>query len=268
MSCFLCGRNNFVTKYTLSQGVIRVCKTCGIFIKIETDQTATKLYNDDYYFDYPYFKSFDLTKKYFQSKIERIKKLTGKISPYILDVGSGWGDFLEVVKGESLPYLGIDLSPIAIAKCQEKKLNVKKQTLEELFFQKKQFDAIVSFQTLEHVKNPVFFLKSAYKLLGPKGIILLTTPNNDSPLRFLTRGKWSVYNIESHFVFFTKKTLRLALEKADFTNISIRIDPPRFFSLGYILNRLRILDTRYSILDTFPIMTDPFGDLEAIAAKP
>jgi len=275
MTCFLCKKTDFVNKYKLLHSEIFQCTLCGIFIKKILKQPQNKLYDKDYYAQYPYSHTLGLTNRYFRSKIRTLQKLIGKSRPSVLDIGCGWGDFGIVAKGESLPYFGIDGSPTAIQIAKNKNLFVENTTLKKLILQKKQFDAIVSFQTLEHVKNPHFFLNSARQLLRPGGIILLTTPNNLTPLRFLMRGKWSVYNTDSHFVFYDTKTLRLILEKNGFTNIEINIDSLRFFTPAYILKRIspKILNTklvlskveRFSILNTLPIPTDPFGDLEAIA---
>lgn len=267
MDCPLCQNKKFTKIYVLCEATIYRCGLCSLFIKHEKTKARKKLYDDNYYDAYPYSHAFGLTKRYFKAKIGKIKKLIEKERPCILDIGCGWGDFLEVVDGEGLPYLGIDLSPKAITITKKKNLSVRNVSLETLMKEKKQFDVVTSFQTIEHLVAPLAFLKKVRRLLTKRGIILLTTPNNDSPLRFLARGQWSVYNIPSHYVFFNKKTLRLTLEKSGFTNVKVRIDSPRFFSLGYILSCLNFPMLNNQILKTIPIPTDPLGDLEAIAGK-
>lgn len=139
---------------------------------------------------------------------------------------------------------------------------------------KLKYDAITMFQVIEHLKNPLPTLQLAKKLLQKNGVILITTPNNDSPLRKILGPKWSVYNESSHYVFFSRKTLRKTLEKAGFTSINVRTDSLRFLSSRYILNRLIQISARsplttiYKLLTTFnlPIPTDPFGDLEALGS--
>lgn len=259
-----------------------MCKSCGMYVKQVEEKKDEGLYDAHYFDSYPYSKSFGLMQSYFKQKIEAIKEGTGMNNPRILDVGCGWGDFLSVVKGEGLPYFGIDVSPIAVKKLKEKNINCDVSTIEMYAkTHKNEFDAIVSFQTIEHIKNPILYLNSAYTLLRPGGIILLTTPNNDSPLRYLLRGKWSVYNTDSHYSFFTKQTLRKTIEKTTFNDIKIRIDPPRFFTPRYIFSRLsfdlpsilhplgRALPSgRRPLSSHFPLPTDFLGDLEATAFRP
>lgn len=39
------------------------------------------------------------------------------------------------------------------------------------------FDAVVSFETLEHLPHPALFLKNCYEALKPNGILIISTPN-------------------------------------------------------------------------------------------
>jgi 2-polyprenyl-3-methyl-5-hydroxy-6-metoxy-1,4-benzoquinol methylase len=44
------------------------------------------------------------------------------------------------------------------------------------------FDAIVALEIIEHLENPRKFLRQCFKLLKPGGLLLLSTPNTDSPV--------------------------------------------------------------------------------------
>lgn len=266
MKCFLCSSDKFKTVYTSGEFKIVSCVNDDLYFKIATGDQKN-LYDKDYFEAYPYSNFLNLNKIYFKNKVRRLIKLqphpkrSRRIS--ILDIGCGWGDFLEVCRDENIPYLGIDDSPEAIEICKKKHLNCHRGIE---FSQHKEFDAITLFQTIEHIQNPHPLLKSASKLLKPGGIILITTPNNDSPLRKLNKSKWSVYNTNSHFVFYNKKTLKQTLAAAGFKNVEVKIDSPRLLSLKYILSRLnfRLLTLNF---DLVPIPTDPLGDLQAIGFK-
>jgi SAM-dependent methyltransferase len=55
-----------------------------------------------------------------------------------------------------------------------------------------QFDLIASVEVIEHLENPTAFLRSISRLLAPKGIAILTTPNVENVparLKFLLGGK-------------------------------------------------------------------------------
>jgi SAM-dependent methyltransferase len=45
-----------------------------------------------------------------------------------------------------------------------------------------QFAGLVAAEIIEHLENPRHFLREVAKLLAPGGILVLTTPNTDSPI--------------------------------------------------------------------------------------
>lgn len=310
MKCFLCHKNNFDVAYSLQTKKILRCKNDGLNLACATVHHRINIYQKDYFDNPPH--PANSNHKYFLKKLQTIKLLTYKLQPYILDIGCGWGDFEEVLEKEKIPYLGIDVNKEAIEICRKKGLNCIQTKIQQFLvgdengrnlasptsnvagkfnlprndehlregnfrqnLPKLRFDAITMFQVIEHLKNPLPLLQTAKKLLKPNGVILITTPNNDSPLCKLFGSRWSVYNEPSHFAFYNKSTLKQTLKKAGFNTINVRVDSLRFLSSRYILNRLIRMSscspftTIYKLLTTInlPIPTDPFGDLEAIAEK-
>lgn len=263
--CYLCNSRNFAPVYYLKNRVIFRCPNDDLYFSI--DQKEGKFtYDDNYYQESPYDQNNSLIKIYFQDKLNRISKLIKDNNSNILDVGCGWGNFLEVVKNNNLSYLGIDLSEEAVKICKRKNLNCQKIDLIKLGSKKNlpKFSIISFFQVIEHIKNPLQYLKSAKKLLKKNGVMLITTPNNNSPLRSIFGSHWSVYQTPSHYFFYSKKTLGLLLKTAGFKNFSIKIDKFRFFSLEYIVNRIFNKKISLPKMLNFPIPTDPWGDLEVI----
>lgn len=260
--CFLCRRNNFKLKYALPGKNILECQNDHLFIGLNKKKSAP-YYNQNYFNQSPYPNS--LYQSYFQRKIELIERLTGEKMPNILEVGCGWGKFLELVEKNNLPYKGIDVSGEAVKLCRSKKFHCEKTTVEQLAKkERRKYSAITGFQIIEHMADPTSFLRASLTLLKKNGVILLTTPNNDSPVRKLCGPAWSVYNTESHFVFYNDKTLKKVLEENGFKNISVKKDQWRYLSFGYIMTRLKI--PLFNNL-TFPVPTDPLGDLMAIGFK-
>ncbi|MBI2641191.1 class I SAM-dependent methyltransferase, partial [Candidatus Roizmanbacteria bacterium] len=239
-------------------------KEDGLFLS--ENIIKNKIYGKAYFENNPH--PAQSNKNYFLEKIETIRRLTKKSKPYILDVGCGWGEFEEGLEKETIPYLGIDTNNEAIEICKKKGLNCQHITLEKLALNQKDgnFDAVTLFQVIEHIKDPLRLLSVARKLLRKDGMLLITTPNNDSPLRKIMGKRWSVYNEPSHFVFYNKKTLERLLKKAEFNNIKVKNDSWRFLSSKYIFKRLRQVGFPTFPLSLFPfnvpIPTDPFGDLE------
>lgn len=265
-NCYLCHKKSSFA-YQLNNRLIYQCFNDGLFFSVDK-KNASFVYDQDYYGSSPYTKLPILRNIYFQNKIKKILALSPKIKPKILDVGCGWGNFLQILNDNQLPYLGIDVSKEAIAICRKNALNCQRADFIKLSKSHRQkYSLITFFQVIEHLKNPLEYLKAAKKLLKKNGILLITTPNNNSPLRTLFGPKWSVYNTPSHYFFYSKKSLGRLLKIAGFNRFKIRIDPPRFFSLNYVLER--IFKKRLSITKIFdlPIPTDFLGDLEAVAVN-
>lgn len=277
MQCFLCKKNNFKKVYKLKNRLIILCENDRLYFS-QANKLRQKIYDKSYFNNVPNTLA---NNNYYLSKLEKIKRLTNKENPKILDVGCGWGDFLKVLKDQKIPYLGVDVSKKAIQICKAKQLNCKliqegdlnDKLTDKISDQKNmKYDAVTMFQVIEHLKNPFPTLSSIKKLLKPGGIILLTTPNNDSPLRKILGKYWSVYNEDSHLVFYDKKNLFNLLNKINFKSIKIRYDNIRYLSFNYVAKRLiGILFPRINPknlgLNFLSIPTDPWGDLEAEVIK-
>lgn len=104
----------------------------------------------------------------------------------LLEVGCGDGFFIE----KALKYLkcksvkGIEFSDEAVKKAIGKNLPVEKATLKALIDKGETFDAVCSFQVLEHISSPRPFLEEALKVLRPGGALMLCVPNKESFLKY------------------------------------------------------------------------------------
>lgn len=103
----------------------------------------------------------------------------------ILDVacGEGYGSYLLSKWGAASVH-GVDISEIAI---NNAKSNFSSEGISFLcknvenmqnVFESKSFDMIVSFETIEHLQNPVSFLNELKRLIKPDGIIIISCPND------------------------------------------------------------------------------------------
>ncbi len=106
--------------------------------------------------------------------------------------GSGYGSHLLASKGAK-KVMGIDCDKktIQYAKKRYSRYNVayKVGDANNLSHTSVSIDAIVSFETIEHIKKPSEFLSEAKRVLKKSGILIISTPNKkysigDNPFHF------------------------------------------------------------------------------------
>lgn len=98
----------------------------------------------------------------------------------LVEIGCGNGDFLKFVKKtSSIKGLGIDTSQSAISVCEARDLNAICESIESYTskpYPIKKFNYACSFHCLEHVEDPLGFVKEIKSMLNTDGSIFLSTP--------------------------------------------------------------------------------------------
>lgn len=97
----------------------------------------------------------------------------------ILEVGVGYGYFLEHCRLNNTNVVGIELNPTAARKVREKGFQVFEESLDDLANRVGDgaFNVICSFQVLEHVSNPLAFIQGMLGNLQVGGRLILSVPN-------------------------------------------------------------------------------------------
>lgn len=118
----------------------------------------------------------------------------------VLDVGCGKGDFLRAL--DFLPAQkksALDLNEPAIRVCREQGFNAfcgtVKTAIAAGFLRPGDFPVVTSFHCLEHVSQPVEFVRELLRAIAPGGKLFLSTPY--SPMSF-ERGWFDVLNHPPH----------------------------------------------------------------------
>jgi len=147
----------------------------------------------------------------------------------ILDVGCGRGILLALFRGRGWKALGTQLSRTAAEAAQRRYgVDVTVGELPGIPLAGETFHVATFFHVLEHLDRPEAYLRKAWDLLVPDGLLVVEVPNFASPgFRFLgTRDFCTDY--PNHLVFFTPGSLARLLGSCGF-----RVDEVSHFSLEY-----------------------------------
>lgn len=229
LSCAICDTRSDSRFFQKRSGIELVrCKTCGLVYMSRTEdmpdnaffQDAQKNYdqgpeNKDSveYWGYPKF--YDKYRPIFDGFFEDRWKKIRKINPRperLLDIGCGYGLFLEYMK-DKVPYVqGLDLDDQAVAYLQQvKQMPVLNCRIED-YKPGKRFDCIVLCDVLEHVPNPKAMIDSCAGLLNDKGILFIQVPN----LVGLKMPLGHTWGLPHHVWQFGPSTLKRLLENRGF----------------------------------------------------
>lgn len=205
-------------------------------------------------------------------RIERHRTHRGRL----LDVGCGPGLLLEEARLLGWEAVGMEPSTWGVEEARRRGFLVHQGLLGDEDLESGSFGAVVASDVVEHVPDPVAFVRTIRDLLEPGGVVLLTTPNVDSLVaRTLRRWWWSV--LPGHLLYFSPPTLRRLLEGNDLEVLELDTHP-KTFSLTYYAGRLcgyseAAGETARSVADALGgrhrLVTPDFRDrIACVARKP
>lgn len=102
----------------------------------------------------------------------------------VLDVacGEGYGTAALAASG-ARSVIGVDVDPIACEHARRKygrdRMEIHEGDAANLPLSDASVDAVVSFETVEHVTNPAKFIAECFRVLRPSGTLIISTPNVD-----------------------------------------------------------------------------------------
>ncbi|RYY90753.1 MAG: methyltransferase domain-containing protein [Chitinophagaceae bacterium] len=151
----------------------------------------------------------------------------------LFDVGCGDGVFLAHAQKKNWIVAGIDFDMRSITTARKRGLNdVQAATIEDILClpQIPHFDAVTTFEVLEHQSDPAAFLSNCKRLLRPGGLFAGSVPNRER-FTFLVSDKGDLPPY--HFTRWSKSALSDALFRAGFVEVKIQS-----IGTGYYLRNL------------------------------
>ncbi|MFT5875568.1 MAG: 2-polyprenyl-3-methyl-5-hydroxy-6-metoxy-1,4-benzoquinol methylase, partial [Clostridium sp.] len=197
------------------------------FQNLKVSEIENLLANDSNYFNFEQqFRGPEhLIKERQKIYVDDVRKAFNKCSGYLLEVGGGRGEFLELCKENEIPAKGIDLNEFMIEVCKKKGLDsIKGNVIEFLYsVDDESLCAITAFQVVEHLSQEELneLIELALVKLKPGGVIILETVNPDSILALK-----NFYIDPTHQKPINSQTLRYLLEVTGFSDVKVCYSSP------------------------------------------
>lgn len=103
-------------------------------------------------------------------------------------------------------------------------------------FKRGSFDAIQAGEIIEHLERPVDFLRGCFETVKPGGMIVLSTPNPNSPFERLLTIPLSrrVFYTAEHVSLYPQRWLIRMMETAGFTSVKLYSGGMQTFVFGLV----------------------------------
>lgn len=145
----------------------------------------------------------------------------------ILDIGCADGSFMKLLCENIINFEAIDGLDVPSQWLKEPKV----RSIGDLYIQDLQkgtgpiplrhYHIVTLWEVIEHIENVYDFLRNLKRLLVPKGIVLLSTPNLFSLSRLIKGDAWVGIKDQTHKYLFDRLALDMVLSRSGFSGINI-----------------------------------------------
>ncbi|HMH03549.1 MAG TPA: class I SAM-dependent methyltransferase [Candidatus Udaeobacter sp.] len=203
----------------------------------------------------------------------RVKMLSSHLKPgmTVLELGCGTGSFTRELARSGADVVAIDVSPelleMAKANCSAPNVQYQIQNAYALTYSDATFDSVVGSSVLHHLEIEEA-LRKIYRVLKPRGTILLTEPNMLNPQIAIQKNvlwiKRKLGDSPDETAFF-RWPLRRLLEQIGYRDV--RIDPFDFLHPRTPVPLIGRVNTLGRFLEKVPVISELAGSLFIRAVK-
>ncbi len=193
------------------------CSSCGlVYHELPPGFDPSAPY-DDAYFNGGEYLGYERDKAALQLNFSaRVRDLRAMAPDGgdLLEIGSAYGFFLDLARAHWRAR-GLEISPGA-ATCAREALGVDVRVADFLALpdEPESVDLVCLWDTIEHLPHPVRVVEKAARWLRPGGHLVMTTGDLGSTLARWRGESWRQIHPPTHLFYFTRATLRRAVEQA------------------------------------------------------
>ena len=220
--CPFCGHVD-AERYRTSADIVR-CLSCGtVYLRTRLNKNAMRRVYQSYAdgpshmalpADGEAIKKSGLRRDYFLNELLEFTAPVGRL----LDVGCGWGAFLDNARDRGFEVQGIEVTRKCVAFANERLgIPVTDEPFEDVAFESGSLSVVTMLHVLEHLPEPSRAIENAYRSLKPGGIFCGIVPNIESLCSRELGETWYWLDPQYHYVHYSPSTLKMHLESAGFT---------------------------------------------------
>lgn len=247
-ACPLCQSERRETSYgQFGEHKIMRCQDCSVHYLYPrlTEKAMRRFYENDNYFeggdsgysDTSYADQELALSATFKRLIRNLHKLklTGGS---LLEIGCGYGYLLKEAKDYFSLRVGTDFSAQGARLAAANADKVYEGGIEQIPFTD-QFDCVVATHVIEHIYQPLEFVKQLMSRAKSGGTIVLAAPDMGGMLRKVMGHRWASFKIPEHVIYFDAATLASLMREAGLIDIG-RLPYPHAFPLALIASKLSL----------------------------
>jgi 2-polyprenyl-3-methyl-5-hydroxy-6-metoxy-1,4-benzoquinol methylase len=278
--CRLCGESTLISLYHINSVTVERCSACGFSQVRERpdEQALSELYSQSYFNHGKYDGDWSSHKERAR-RMRCLSRLKVESGARVLDAGCATGDFMAH-GAEQFEMWGVDISADAVDQARKRLPDLADHLfsgpLETLSLPEDYFDAIVLWDVVEHLWDPVACLTYLSKVLRQGGVLALSTPNIGAPSARLMGAQWPFMTPPEHLGFFDKGTMHTLLERAGF-QCEHWVTSGKWTTADFLVYKIHRINARWvpaairgerisRFLHQIPIYV-PSGDVQYVCAR-
>jgi SAM-dependent methyltransferase len=233
--CRICGSGTFHKAMDVGAWRLLRCESCNIIFTSPryTREALSHLYESEYYEGAEaYFASQSASPVHDQLVVARLaSRYVRSASPSSIDIGTGCGRQVAAFTALGFRAEGTEPSQLACEVANRNGRNIKNAAIETL--PSEAWDCVTAIHVLEHIPEPLDFVRHLARIAAPNGVVIIEVPNFDSKASRRLGAKWTALYPSTHLFQFTPRTLSDVCRRAGLTVIAtLRVGGAGIFEAG------------------------------------
>jgi len=246
--CPVCGSDNRHIAFRLQDPyTIACCSQCGLHYLYPRlpAAAAEEIYREPSYYEGGssgyreggYTSQEPALRATFRRLLGNLEK-RGLTGGHLLEIGCGHGYLLDEARPFFDRRVGTEFSPEIAAIARTHDAEVFAGGIEQVPSHLK-FQTIAAIQVIEHVYDPLSFVRQLVEHSMPGGHIVLATPDIGGVLRKIMGRRWPSFKTPEHVVYFSFGTLSSLMRQAGLNDVR-RLPYPHAFPMGLLAAKFGI----------------------------